>query len=76
MHNCLDIFYFFRPRVKPADMSSTKYYKLLHTVNKGEILSISDIEFIHNLPRENLITLLKLYNARNMNINILICEQP
>ena len=55
-------------RVYPISQSETKYYELLKTVSKGDLLSKEEMKYVWGLPRENILVVLKLYNINLYNI--------
>jgi len=62
----------FKTQIRPISELEMKYYMLLQTIKKGALLSEQDLTLIHSLPRENLVTILKLYNIHIHNLQTVV----
>lgn len=63
---------YFKNKVRPISQIEMEYYRLLQTVNRGDLFSVEDLRLIRRLPRENLLTLLKLYNINIHNLHLAV----
>ena len=57
-------------KVRPISQNEMKYFDLLQTVNRGDLLTEEDLKLIRILPRENLLTIIKLYNINMHSLHV------
>lgn len=58
----------FSNKVAPISEGELRYYELLRTINRGDLLSDEEMRFVWGLQREHLLVILKLYNRNMYNI--------
>ena len=59
------------PTSKRMTLKDREYYELTKNIINYKTLTQEEIDFIENLPPENLIEIIKYYNKNIININML-----
>jgi hypothetical protein len=54
-------------KVAPISLRELRYYDLLRTINSGNLLTEDEMSFVRELPKENILVVVKLYNINLFN---------
>ena len=62
------LFFSKKNKVTPISLGELRYYELLRTINSGNLLTEDEMRFVRELPKENILVVVKLYNKNLSNI--------
>ena len=61
--------------IKPPEYDTKNYYNLEIKIRNFQELSKDDLDFLHHLPAQQLIHLIRIYNVHVINITPILVEQ-